>query len=562
VDVSTLGKIRVCGPDALQLLNLVYVNSFDTLKIARARYGVMLREDGLVFDDGTVVRLAADDYLITTTTAKAPLVMRHLDRLTQVDWPELEVACTSVTDQYAAMAIAGPKSREILQACIADIDFSDETLPFMGYARGHLGQVPIEICRISFSGELAYELYTGADFGSLCWQALLDQDSALQVYGLDALDTLRTEKGHLTGAEIDGRRSLDDIGMSAMNRGTKPFIGSALAKRSALLNSEERMQIVGLRSVNPEQALEEGMHLIQEAADLEKHDSHGQISSVCYSAVAKSEIALAQLRNGRARISEKLWAVSPLRNLRVEVNVVSSCFYDPKNTLPRTPAGELQRPKYAISLAAVRSGPLLNSDKKMHSAIDSTDHSQLNLYSVASWPSANNKRIDALATLLGFSAVDYPKIGSSLIIAGVTLFAVGPYHCWLQVDSKQSSLSIDELAQQLPSSIASVVDISHSYTKVSLRGKGLRALLSRAIDIDLRTTKFTQQQFALTNLLAVQALVHCCPVDETDKKPDTDTPINEQFDILFNRAYALDAWQHLSEISHHLSATEHQGNFS
>ncbi|MEH6446039.1 MAG: FAD-dependent oxidoreductase, partial [Oceanospirillaceae bacterium] len=262
VDVSSLGKIRVCGPDALKLLNLVYVGSFDTLKIARARYGVMLREDGMVFDDGTVVRLDTDDYLITTTTSNAGLVLRHFDRLTQVDWPELAVACTSVTDQYAAMAIAGPKSREMLQTCIADIDFADEALPFMGYAKGHLGQIPVEICRISFSGEMAYELYTGADYGSSCWQTLLSLNPLLQVYGLDALDTLRIEKGHLTGAEIDGRRTLDDIGMSGMNRGTKPFIGQVMAQRSGL--QSDRLQIVGLRSIDPSQILEEGMHLVKE----------------------------------------------------------------------------------------------------------------------------------------------------------------------------------------------------------------------------------------------------------------------------------------------------------
>lgn len=562
VDVSSLGKIRVCGPDALQLLNLVYVNSLDTLKINRARYAVMLREDGMVFDDGTVIRLASNDYLITTTTANAALVLRHLDRLSQVDWPELQVACTSVTDQYAAMAIAGPLSREILQSCIADIDFSDETLPFMGYSKGHLGEIPVEVCRISFSGELAYELYTAADFGAACWQMLLDHNPSLKVYGLDALDTLRIEKGHLTGAEIDGRRTLDDIGMAAMDRGKKPYIGQVLSKRSGL--QENRLQIVGLRSVDPSQILEEGMHLVEEEVDLfnkdcaQHHPSLGQLSSVCYSPVIGGEIGLAQLRDGRNRIGDKLWAISPLRDLRVEVAVTHSCFYDIDNKIPRTPAQHLKRPESAVSFAPLRRSTLNLSTERMNDIIGSDIADHIALFSISSWPKANAQRIEALASLLGFAASDYPNVGESLRCSegkysGVTIYAVGPYQCWLEVAtdiasaSQNSTLNIDQILHQISAEIASVVDISHSYSKVQLRGKQLRELLRRAIDIDLRCGSFSNGQCALTRLLGVQSLVHC----NTAENDQVD-----QFELFFNRSFALDAWQHLSQLSHNLRAID------
>ncbi|MEH6445689.1 MAG: hypothetical protein V7784_17475, partial [Oceanospirillaceae bacterium] len=275
----------------------------------------------------------------------------------------------------------------------------------------------------------------------------------------------------------------------------------------------------------------------------DEHYSQGQLCSVCFSPIEEGEIALAQLRNGRERMAEKLWAISPLRNLQVEVEVVASCFYDPKNTVPRAAALQLQRPSDAIELAVKRASTLHENKEPMHSAIKSTIDDELCLISVASWPNANAQRIEKLAQLLGFDSVDYPKTGNSKKLAGVEIFAVGPFHCWLQIDLKQSSLNLAQLQQHVVSDIASVVDISHSYTKVSLSGKELRSLMSRAITIDLRPAKFNQHQIALTRLLGVQSLVHCVSASESQET---------QFDILFNRAFALDAWQHLCQLSHNL----------
>lgn len=336
VDVSTLGKILVEGPDALELLNRVYVNAMTTLKVDRSRYGVMLRDDGMVMDDGTVARLGDNRYLITTTTANAGSVFRNLDRHLQVDWTDLRCAVTSLTDHYTAIALAGPKSRAILEKLLgSDADVSNEALPFMGHIQCSWQDHQIDIFRVSFSGEMAYELFIQSDHGIELWEGLMEagSDDHLRPYGVKALDILRTEKGHLTGAEIDGRRTLADIGFGRMAKDERYFIGKVMARRDEL-QREDRLQIVGLKSINASSQLIEGMHLID--PDLKgrtafpKGASQGHITSACFSPVLENEIALAVLKDGRARHGQTLLAVSPMQNLEVEVSIADPVFIDPK----------------------------------------------------------------------------------------------------------------------------------------------------------------------------------------------------------------------------------------
>src|SRR5690606_9659894 len=207
VDVSTLGKIAVQGPDAAEFLDRVYTNRFSNLPAGKARYGLMLREDGIPFDDGTTWRLGENDFLMTTTTANAARVMQHLEYYLDIIWPDLRVHLTSVTDEWAGAAIAGPNSRKVLERAVTGTAVDNGTLPFMGIVRGEIDGAPVMICRLSFSGELAYEVYCGAGHGTHVWKALLEAGEPYGIvpYGLEAMGTLRIEKGHVTGSEIDGR---------------------------------------------------------------------------------------------------------------------------------------------------------------------------------------------------------------------------------------------------------------------------------------------------------------------------------------------------------------------
>ncbi len=331
-DVSTLGKIDVQGPDAALLLDRTYVNGWRKLQVGRARYGVMLREDGIAFDDGTTTRLADERFFMTTTTANAPAVLRHLEYLLQVLWPELRVSVNSATDQWAGLALAGPLSREVL-AQLVDDDVSDTGLPFMGLLETRLAGagIPLRIIRISFSGERAYELYVPADYGSTLWASLLEAGQAHDItpYGLDAMDILRIEKGHFTGAELDGRRTLHDLGMGGLARMQKEFIGRALMHRDGF-DDPERPRLVGLRSVIPDHFLTTGAHLVREAEPREPCDSWGHVSSACFSPELGREIGLGFVRGGTVRLGETFYAADPLGNQHVAVEIVEPHFVDPQ----------------------------------------------------------------------------------------------------------------------------------------------------------------------------------------------------------------------------------------
>jgi sarcosine oxidase subunit alpha len=317
VDVSTLGKIELQGPDVAEFLNRVYVNNWHTLAVGRARYGVMLREDGFVFDDGTTSRLAEQHYLMTTTTANAEAVLRHLEFLLQVVWPQLRVWLAPVTEQWAAVALAGPQARATLQK-VADVD-----LPFLGVRSCHVAGIPARVLRISYSGELAYEIHVPSDQGAALWQALADL--GVEPYGTEAMGVLRIEKGHIVvGAEADGRTTADDLGLGPLVSQSKHYVGKRLAERPALV-AADRWQLVGLTAVDGGRSLPRGAKLLRDP----KASMEGHITSWCYSPQLEAPIALALLAAGRGRHGEVLWASSPLIGQSVRVRVGPPCFFDP-----------------------------------------------------------------------------------------------------------------------------------------------------------------------------------------------------------------------------------------
>jgi len=332
-DVSTLGKIDVQGRDAAAFLDRIYANTFSTLQLGRARYGLMLREDGILFDDGTTSRLAPEHFLVTTTSMKQAEALEHMEWHAATVWPELDVAFAAVTDRFAQFAVAGPKARAVLAAAIEGLDVSNEALPFMAHAPGRAAGVPVHVYRISFSGELGYEVAVPARHALTVWQALLEagRPHGITPYGLDALNVLRVEKGHVTGAEINGTTTADDLGLGKMLKKTGDFVGRTLARRAALVAPAERRQLVGLRPVVPGTRLRGGAH-VTAASD----ESLGYVTSAVRSVVFDGDwFALAIVLDGRARIGTRLRQRYPLLDEDVEVEIVSAHAYDPENARVR-----------------------------------------------------------------------------------------------------------------------------------------------------------------------------------------------------------------------------------
>ncbi len=333
VDVSTLGKIELQGRDVAEFLNRVYINRWDTLAVGRCRYGVMLRDDGMVFDDGTTSRLAETHYLMTTTTLNAVNVMQHLEYLLQVEWPELQVFATSVTEQWAAAALAGPMARKVL-AELVSIDVSNAAFPFLAVGDCELvagaTRIPARLFRMSYSGELAYEIHVPVAHGHAMWEAVIAAGQAFGImpYGTEAMSTLRIEKGHVVvGPEADGRTTADDLGMGKLVSPAKWCVGKPLLARAALC-AHYRWQLVGLTAIDG--MIPRGGKLVADPAQPMPVPMLGHISSWCWSPNLDASIGLALLDSGRARHGQILWAVSPLADARVKVRVGPPCFIDPE----------------------------------------------------------------------------------------------------------------------------------------------------------------------------------------------------------------------------------------
>lgn len=358
-DVTSLGKIAVQGPDAATFLDRIYTNRFAKLPRGKARYGIMLRDDGMVFDDGTVWRLAETDYFMTTTTAHAAAVMTWLEELLQVRWPDLRVHVASVSEQWAGCAVAGPLSRRALQDCIAagaangaDANgadatdaLSDAALPFMGVTEMRIAGVPCRIARISFSGELAYEIYAPSDYAVALMDALWARAQALGgcLYGLEALGALRIEKGHVTGAELDGRVTLEDAGLGRMAANDKAFIGGALRMRPELLRAD-RPKLVGIVPKHRGGGDGDGggrgdrgggdakfnAGAILCAAGQVSGHGEGWVTAVTHSPALGRWIGLGFISGGEAAWRGKsAVAADPLRAAPVEVDIVSPHMFDP-----------------------------------------------------------------------------------------------------------------------------------------------------------------------------------------------------------------------------------------
>ncbi len=336
-DVTTLGKIDIKGPDAAEFLNRVYTNSWMKLPVGKARYGLMLREDGIVMDDGTTTRISENHYHMTTTTAQAANVLSHLEYYLQIVWPELNVNVVSTTEQWAGAAIAGPKSRDMLSKLYPDLDVSNDALPFMGYKEAEFFGVPSRIFRISFSGELAYEINVKSDHGMFMWEKMMEvgKEFGNQPYGTEALSTLRIEMGHVAGPELDGRTIPSDVSLNGLVSKKKDFIGKNSLGREAF-NVESRQKIVGLIPIDRKSSIPEGSHIVQDQNAKLPNPKLGHVSSSCWSVENNNPFSLAIMKDGKNMIGKKFFAVSPLKNKSIEVEVISSHYVDPEGKRVRS----------------------------------------------------------------------------------------------------------------------------------------------------------------------------------------------------------------------------------
>jgi len=329
MDASTLGKIEVVGPDAAAFLDRMYTNAMSTLGVGRIRYGLMLGVDGMVFDDGVAMRLAEDRYLVTTTTGGAAKVADHFEEWLQTEWPGLRVWCTSVTERWATVAVAGPRAREVVAAAGTDVDLSREAFPFMAFRDGGVAGVPARIARVSFSGELAFEVNVAGWHGLSVWESLFaaGEPFGIEPYGTQAMHVLRAEKGFpIVGQDTDGTVTPDDLGMSWIVNGAKgDFVGRRSLRRSDLARSD-RKQLVGLL---PESFLPEGAQLVLEDTGRIPMPMVGHVTSSYRSAALGRPVALAMVERGPELDGTTVFA--PLPQGTVAATVTSPVFWDPEN---------------------------------------------------------------------------------------------------------------------------------------------------------------------------------------------------------------------------------------
>ena len=331
MDASTLGKIEIVGKDASEFLNRIYTNAWKKLAINSARYGFMLGEDGMVMDDGVTIRLDENRYFMHTTTGGAAAVLTWMERWLQTEWPELEVFMTSVTDHWATAAVVGPNSRKVVSAVVEGVDFDSDAFPFMTSRKGTVDGLPVRVNRISFSGELAFEVNVSANNGRHVWERIMaaGQEYDITPYGTEAMHVLRAEKGFvIVGQDSDGSMTPVDLGMNWILSKQKDYIGRRSLARTDCTR-EGRKQLVGLLTLDPKQILPEGGQIVNENSDAIPLPMHGHVTSSYFSACLDRSIAMAVIKDGFKRMGETVY-VSHSDGTMVPAEITSTVFYDPE----------------------------------------------------------------------------------------------------------------------------------------------------------------------------------------------------------------------------------------
>ncbi len=331
LDASTLGKIDIQGTDASEFLNRVYTNAWSKLAIGKCRYGLMLNEDGMVYDDGVTTRLGENHYIMTTTTGGAANVLSKLEDYLQTEWPELDVYLTTVTDQYSTISICGPRSKNIVKKIIPDLDLSDANFPHMSFKNSKIDNVNCRVMRISFTGEHSYEINIQSNYAKDVWIKCMEAGKEFNItpYGTETMHLLRAEKGFIiTGQDTDGTLTPSDLQMDwIIGKKKYDFIGKRSLYRSDTIR-EDRKQLVGLLTEDPLEVLEEGAQLVE---DINKKpvEMLGHVTSSYFSPNLKKSIALAVVRSGKKMKGKKL--IVPMENKNINVTITDTVFYDKEN---------------------------------------------------------------------------------------------------------------------------------------------------------------------------------------------------------------------------------------
>ena len=517
-DVSTLGKIEITGPDAALLLDRVYCNAFASLPVGKARYGLMLREDGFVYDDGTTSRFGDGHFFMTTTTAQAAGVLAHLEFAAQVLWPDLDVRIASVTDQWAQMAVAGPKSRAILQAAV-DEDISEAAMPALGAREVTLfgGQIAARLFRISFSGELAYELAVPAGDGAAVAEALMQIGAAygLTPYGTEAMGVLRIEKGHVTHAEINGTVTPGDLGLGRMVSKTKPdFIGKAMLVREGL-QAADRPALVGLRPLDAGAAFKAGAHILPKGAAPSLENDLGYVTSSCFSPHVGTTIGLALVSGGRERHGEEVVVWNALAGSFVPAVLTEPVFVNSGGDQPDRPA----------SLVA----PVGMGEMVREPALPTSPLGDLATVVLAALPEGH------VLQILAPPAMETGNIAPRLVGAGdgsphaVRALAPGQ---WLVVGDAALSAEAVRARAAVLADVATVLDQSHGRVRLSLSGPMAEAVLARGSGLDVSPASFPVGRSA-------QTLFGAIGIHLTRVGPDA-------FEIMVLRSYAGSLWRALA----------------
>ena len=331
LDASTLGKIDIQGTDASEFLNRVYTNAWSKLDIGKCRYGLMLNEDGMVYDDGVTTRLNENHYIMTTTTGGAATVLGKLEDYLQTEWPELDVYLTSVTDHYATISVCGPKSKKIISQVIPNLDLSDDNFPHMSFKDTKINEIKCRVMRISFTGEQSYEINVQANYGKSVWEKCMKAGKEFNItpYGTETMHLLRAEKGFIiVGQDTDATMTPIDLQMNwIVSKKKYDFIGKRSLYRSDTMR-DDRKQLVGLLTENPDEILEEGAQIV---ANFNKTpvEMLGHVTSSYYSPNLKKSIALGFVRGGKNMMGQKL--IIPMENKKINVTVADPVFLDKEN---------------------------------------------------------------------------------------------------------------------------------------------------------------------------------------------------------------------------------------
>lgn len=524
-DVSSLGKILLQGPDAAAFLNRIYVNGFAKLPVGKARYGVMLRDDGVVFDDGTVWRLGEQDFLITTTTTGAGKVMSWIEKLHQTRWPELRITMVSVSDSWAGLAVTGPLSRRVLARTIQDVDFDDAALGPMAVRQGRVGDQNVWVARLSFSGELAYEVMIDADYGTALAEALWDVAEPMggMLYGLEALSTLRVEKGHVAGSELDGRTTLDDLELGGMASKAKHFIGKALSQRPGLTDVD-REKLVGLIPADGERVFKAG-GIICRRGWIKGHGI-GWVSAVTHSPALGCWIGLGFIEGGhKAWANQQAIIADPVRNTEVRVRVVSPHMYDPSGKKmrpdedPVLPSGYEPRrapPKKLARRSALdtfwpttgdgnplRYGRSITQDVERLDAhkddgpVWMSECPPTPIWRLSAWPGERTSLETMLSTAF---KTDMPGFGESATLAGgAALLRINPLN-WLLIGTA--------LTERPDPDIAQAADLGSGLARIRIGGEKAAPLINRFLPIDLREGCFDVGSVAGAGLHGAPVVLH------------------------------------------------------